>query len=100
MIQLIRQHDCRVAGVIEHSAMGTDHPIRYFLTVNVQWRSRFAVWKRRDHGRWAQQDIPFIKELLPRENGLVAPVKRFQIVGEGGWSFLLFRLECSNHHSN
>src|SRR5258706_9517005 len=100
MIQLKRQHDCPVAGVIEHRAMGTYHPIRDFLTVNVQWRSRFAVWKRSDHGWWAQQDIPFIKELLPRDNGLVAPVKRFQILCQSGRSFLLFRLECASHHSN
>src|SRR5450759_1145126 len=100
MIQLIREHDCRVAGVIEQCAMGTYHPIHYFLTVNVQWRSRFAVWKRGDHGRRAQQDIPFIEELLPRENGLVTPMKRFHVLCEGGRWFVRFRLECSDSHSN
>src|SRR5436305_11140323 len=100
MIQLIGEHDCRVAGVIEQRAMATDHPIYYFLTVNLQWRSRFAVWKRRDHGRWAQQDIPLLEELLPGEHGPVAPVKCFQVLGKAGRSFLLFRLECSSNHAN
>src|SRR3989442_7935085 len=89
-----------MTGVIEHSAMRTDHPVFYFPTINVQWRSRFAVWKRSDHERRAQQDIPFIKELLPRDNGLVTPMNRLQIVCEGGRSFLLFRLEGSSHHSD
>src|SRR5437764_305174 len=38
--------------------MGTNHPIHYFLTINLQWRSRFAVWKRRHHGGRAQQLSP------------------------------------------
>src|SRR3989442_13304721 len=80
--------------------MSTYHPIRYFLVVNLEWRSRFAVWKRSDHGRRAQQDIPFIKELLPGEYRLVTPVKGFQVVCQGGRSFLLFRLEGSSHHSD
>src|SRR5205807_851996 len=100
MIQLIGEHDCRVAGVIEQRAMGTDHPIYYFPTVNVQRRSRFAVWKRRDHGRRAQQDIPLLEELLPGEHGLVTPVKGFQVLGEGSRWFVRFRLECSSNHAN
>ncbi len=61
--------------------MATDRPIDDFLIVNVQRRPWFAMWKCRDHRWWAQQDIPLLEELLPGENGLVAPVKRFQVLG-------------------
>src|SRR5260221_12582964 len=80
--------------------MGTYHPIYYFLAIYVQRRPRLAMAKSRDHRWQTQQDIPILEELLPGENGLVAPVKRFQILGKGGRSFLLFRLECANHHAN
>ena len=80
--------------------MATDRPIDDFLIVNAQRRPWFAMWKRRDHRWWAQQDIPLLEELLPGENGLVALVKRFQVLGKGGRLFLLFRLECSSYHAN
>src|SRR5207244_6455933 len=80
--------------------MSTYHPIRYFLAVNNQWRSRFAMRKRRRHCGRAQEHIPFIKELLPGEYRLVTPVQGLQVVGQRGWSFLLLRLEGSSHHSD
>jgi len=99
MIQLIREYDCRVAGVIEHRAMSAHHPIGDFLAVNVQWRSRFAVGKRRHYGGWAQQHIPLFKKVLPGGNRLVADVQGLQVVRKPGRSFLLFRLESSHHHA-
>jgi hypothetical protein len=95
-----REHDCRVACVIEHRAMSAHHPIRDFLAVNEEGRSRFAVEKRRHHGRWAQEYIPFIEELLPGEHGLVAPVQGLQVVCQRRWSRLILWLEGSNHHAN
>ena len=68
--------------------------------VNWEWRSRCAVWKRGGHRRWAQENIPLSEAVLPGENGLVASMQRCQVVGEGSRWFILFRLECSNHHAN
>src|SRR5205085_6995064 len=89
-IQLVRQHDGRVAGVIEQSSVRVYHPIYYFLTVNTQRRSRFAMWKRGYHGRRTQQNIPRLEELLPGGNRLVPPIKRFQVLGEGSRWRILF----------
>src|SRR5260221_12302760 len=78
--------------------MCTDHPVRDVLAVNGQRRPRLAVWKRGDHRGRAQEDVPLLEELLPRDDGLIAPVQRLQIACEGGWSILLLRLECAGHH--
>src|SRR5436305_11758774 len=80
--------------------MCTDHPVYYFLIVNIQWCSRFTMRERCHHGSWAQQHIPFLEELLPGVNGLVTGRQSFQILCEGDWSFLLFRLECPGNHAN
>ena len=80
-----------MASVIEECTMATDRPINDFLIINAQWRPWFAMWKCRDHRWWAQQDIPLLEELLPGENGLVAPVQGFQLLSKGGRLFLLFR---------
>src|SRR6266498_6038007 len=100
LIQFIRLHNCWVTSVIEQSAMGTYHPVFHFPTVHKQRRSSFTMWKRGDR-RWrTQKQIPLIEELLPGDNRLVTPVKRFKVLVEGDWRFILFRLECSNNHSN
>src|SRR5579863_2879658 len=80
--------------------MSADHPVGDFLAVNMQWRSRFAVGKRRYHGGWAQKHIPLLKKLLPDGNRLIADVEGRQVLRQRGWSLLLFWLESSHHHAN
>ena len=73
-----------MTSVIENRAMRADHPIGYFLTIHMKWRSRFTMWECGGHGGWTEQDVPVIKELLPRMDRLIPLVKRFQVLCEGG----------------
>src|SRR4051812_47144216 len=100
MSEFIRQHDGRMTRVIKQGGVSADQPIRYLLTIELQWRARFAMRKRRDHRRWAEQGIPLRKEPLPGDHGLVTPVERFEVLGEGGRWLIGLRLECADHHAD
>src|SRR5947209_8813303 len=78
--------------------MGADRPILDFPAIDVQGRSRFTVWKRSDHGRRAQENVPGLEEPLPGENGRVPTAERFQVWSESRGALRLSRLEGAGHH--